>query len=92
MIKSHKIKVEKEQEVIDDVICNKCGNSCRDEHDMNYEGLIEAYVSGGYGSKLGDSVNYKFSLCETCLSEMFKTFKFEPEIYDELGFGRGEDE
>ncbi len=69
--------------VTDDIICNKCGNSCKDSCDMNYEGLIEASVFGGYASKLGDQVNYEFSLCEDCLIELFKTFKHNPRINNE---------
>jgi hypothetical protein len=42
---------------------------------MNYEGLIGAVVQGGFKAKLGDSVRYEFDLCETCLDELFKTFK-----------------
>jgi hypothetical protein len=69
------IKKEIEQEEITDILCNKCGESCKDKCNMNYEGLIEANVWGGYGSKLGDSVSYQFSLCEDCLKIMFDDFK-----------------
>ena len=61
-----------------DVICNRCGNTCMDEYKQNYEGLIEAHICGGYGSKIGDEFQFEFSLCESCLLELFKTFKHNP--------------
>lgn len=78
MIKTHNEKIEVDKEILDDIICNKCGESCKDSSGMNYEGLIEASVEGGYASKLGDTVRYTFSLCENCLSALFDTFKFDP--------------
>lgn len=65
-------------EVTEDIICNKCGSSLKDDCDMNYEGLIEVSFMGGYASKIGDSLECRFSLCESCLIELFKTFKIEP--------------
>ena len=63
-----------QEEVIDDVLCNKCGNSlgCGGN---GHEGLIEVKIAGGYGSKLGDGNYYTFSICVDCCLEMFKTFK-----------------
>jgi|GEM_PF-2744842 len=78
MKKTHLEKVEVDKDVLDDVICNKCGESCKDSSNMNYEGLLEVSVEGGYASKLGDSVRYTFSLCENCLEELFKSFKINP--------------
>lgn len=67
---------------VQDVICNKCGESCRtdgggdDTGHKEFDGLIEACAHGGYWSKvIGDMNCYRFSLCETCLVEFAKTFK-----------------
>jgi hypothetical protein len=53
--------------VTDDILCNMCGDSCRNtvcpEH---YEGLVEVTVQGEYGAQLGDLVAYTFSMCEPC--------------------------
>lgn len=77
--------VQKEVEVIEDIICNKCGNSCYSG--FSYEGLIEANIIGGYGSKsIGDMEHYCFSMCEDCLMELFKTFKHNPYV-SETNFG-----
>lgn len=68
-----------EQEITEDVICNKCGNSCKKDH--GFYGLIEHTVSGGYESEpLSDGTNYTFSLCEKCLDGLFDTFKVPVEI------------
>jgi ssDNA-binding Zn-finger/Zn-ribbon topoisomerase 1 len=69
-----------------EVICNKCGKSMRVEdgikdtdHSWGYYGLVDAEFSGGYMSinrdGIGDGGIYTFSLCESCLAELFKTFK-----------------
>jgi hypothetical protein len=73
-------KITKEIEVIDNVFCNKCGESCEpwvsDNGRATGHGLIEAKVSGGYSSPiLPDGHSYCFSLCEKCLVELMKTFK-----------------
>lgn len=81
-----KIKVEKvvEEEVVEDILCNKCGRSCKNgyypEENPNYDGLIEVTVMGGYGAKLGDMTAYTFSICEDCLKEIFNSFKIEVKI------------
>lgn len=71
-----KVSVEEkvvQVKVIDDILCNECGNSLRGRAD-NFHGLIEAEVLGGYGSDLGDQESYKFSICEECLRKMFARF------------------
>jgi hypothetical protein len=82
MIKTEKVTKEITETVVVDVLCNKCGCSLLDSYKMNYEGLVEAGFTGGYGSKIGDMNRVKFSLCEDCLLELFKTFKHEPYIHD----------
>jgi hypothetical protein len=71
-----------------EILCNKCGkttkkfDSHRDfkDHCVGYYGLINADVSGGYWScdEIGDLNTYRFSLCEDCLVELFKTFTIPP--------------
>ncbi len=77
---SHKEIRQTEVEVIDDILCNKCGGSCR--YYGNDHGLVEQVIEGGYGSKLGDMVTYRFSLCEGCLATLFATFKHPVEVLD----------
>ena len=79
-----------------EVFCNKCSLTCRSaQDDFHYNeeddtahpfyGLIEAEVAGHYYSPaLDDCKNYRFSLCEKCLKEMFATFKIPPTTKDYL--------
>jgi hypothetical protein len=70
-------------EVIDDIFCNKCGNSCKSG--SNFNGLIEVTAEGNYDSThLEDLKTYTFSLCEKCLVELFATFQIKPKILDYL--------
>lgn len=87
MIK-HKMKKVK-MKVIEDVLCNKCGDSlvsARDiidnpmredvgEEQLSFSGLTEVMVIGGfYSSHLDDMTSYHFSLCEKCIKEMMDSF------------------
>lgn len=75
-------KIQVESEVIDTIICNKCGK----EYNIDYfHGLAEVRVSGNYFSKvLADGITYTFSVCEYCLDEYFNQFKHEPETEEYL--------
>ena len=74
--------ITKEVEEVDDIFCNKCGESLW--HHYNFCGLESTYIQGCYGSPiLDDGSAYKFSLCEACLDELFKTFKIPVEIEGE---------
>ena len=80
----------KEVEVIDDILCNKCGESCRtDDFDFgNMEGLVEVAITGGYNSQyIGDMTQYTFSVCEKCLMDFVGTFKIPAEVVDFLNSG-----
>jgi hypothetical protein len=73
------------EEVVIDILCNNCGQTCDNKPGLigkSFEGLIEAKVRGGYGSLLGDETEYTFSICETCLKKLFQGFAIPPEIKD----------
>jgi len=84
---SHKEPQTIDVEVIDDILCNQCGGSCHDRQGMNYEGLIEARVQGGYASKLGDMTSFIFSICEDCLEKLFVRFKHPPTTFNVMDHG-----
>ena len=76
-------KVTVEQDFIQDIICNQCGESCINEGCPSPEGLIEVTVDGGYGSKhIGDGDSLTFSICERCLVGIVLEFKIPPDYYD----------
>lgn len=85
---SHKESRATEVEIVDDETCHKCGKSCKlaDERFGDKPilgGLIGAFVHGSYFSDHGlfDCNEYRFSICELCLVEMFDTFAIPPEIF-----------
>lgn len=77
---THTVTREVTQEETKDILCNKCGDSLVPEGSQSsddFYGLVETIVTGGYFSThLIDGATYTFSLCEGCLSELFKTFKY----------------
>lgn len=78
--------VPKHEEEIVDYICNKCGNSCEKGEasvgSKDFYGLLETEVVGGYLSDpLEDLTTYTFSICETCLKELFDSFKIPVEKF-----------
>ncbi|ATF13500.1 hypothetical protein A616_16405 [Brevibacillus brevis X23] len=71
---------EKEIVVSESLICNKCGKeSIKTEEDycfgQNYQNIN---LSFGYGSAF-DLERWGFDLCDACLLEIVKTFKFVPD-------------
>ncbi len=78
-------KEMREIEEIEDIICNKCGNSCKNER----TGFIEAVpfvMIWGYGSGK-DGEGHKSHLCETCYDSIVAEFKIPPEIHEHLLIG-----
>ena len=76
-----------ETEIIEDYICNKCGEPC------NNLGLLNEVVRGGYESVVFEDQDYfEFSLCEKCLKEIFATFIHQAFQYNTLDPIEPEDE
>lgn len=70
------MRITKEQLKITtvDCICNKCGRSLGDSFG-NFLGIPDCTYTGSfYSYKLEDNKGYNFSLCESCLSDLFDTF------------------
>jgi hypothetical protein len=94
------VKREVELEETKDIICNLCGESCslgsayndgNDPDPLDYSGLIEQTVTGGYNSTPGngngaldDMVRYSFSLCEFCLDWLFQQFTIPVAVDDPM--------
>lgn len=62
-------------EVIKDILCNKCGNSCK--KDLEYESFEFAslQVHWGYSSVGHDGEVHEAHLCEQCWEGIVKEFK-----------------
>lgn len=71
----------KEAVDVDDIICNKCGKSCKIDIGYGHHNIeaIEVKHTFGYGSDL-DMTSYELHLCEECFVEFTKSCKIEPEI------------
>lgn len=52
----------------EDIICDKCGKSCRDEDDMNFE-YAAISVCWGYASKK-DLERHEAQICEPCYDSL----------------------
>jgi len=66
-----------EIEVIDTIICNKCGVGTSRE---DFTGLEEVKIKGHLSSNvLTDGVVYTFSICEYCISGIFAFFLYSAE-------------
>jgi hypothetical protein len=75
MIKTNSKKVE--VDVLEDVICDSCGNSCRNSNNFEYMTLNNYW---GYGSNK-DGEMWEAHVCEKCVDEKFKFIKFRKENY-----------
>lgn len=78
MIKKKIIRQEIDEEIIEDVICNKCGKSTLDKMKMNYECAILS-ASWGFSSKK-DMQSHKSHLCESCYDNIVESFEIPTEI------------
>lgn len=81
--------VVKPPEPLPFLACNMCGIDLRpdddDSHSVDYYGLPNAVVTGGYfSSHLSDLLAYRFSLCEGCLLNLFGTFQKKPDVWSYL--------
>lgn len=63
----------KNVEVIKDILCNKCGNSCKGQACDGFE-CAELRAHWGYGSKRDGEV-HEAHLCEKCWEEISTIFK-----------------
>lgn len=53
----------------EDILCDKCGKSTRDDCDMNFE-YAQVESCWGYGSKDKDGERHEAQICETCYDAM----------------------
>jgi len=80
------IKKQVETEVVEDIVCNCCGLSCKRKvattrDDVQYHNHIYATISAhwGWGSNK-DMEKHTSHICESCYDKFISTFKIEPDI------------
>jgi len=78
--------------VLDDVICNRCGKSCKaGGNDLNNIYFAKCVARGGFGSPcLVDGYEYTFEVCEGCFIDIAKAFKHPPTVRDLGLFGESD--
>ncbi len=85
-VKYKKVKVTKR--VIKEILCNKCGKSCKGNKSMSDAPVFEAVDIEhywGYFSKK-DMQRTKAYICELCWDDFEKSFKFKATFDDEYAF------
>lgn len=77
-MKQHEI-IERSTKVLKDVICDKCGKSCKETY--NFEGLFASTI-GGYDSWY-DDFEISIDLCQYCLKN-FLMWIYPDKTLDEI--------
>jgi len=80
MIQTKKIKALCEAEIVDDVICNVCGGSCKPSagaHNYEYATLRAVW---GYDSDGRDGDLHAAHICQACFEKMIVDWKHDPQI------------
>ena len=88
MIVTHKETVLKEENIIDDIYCNRCGKVIPKTKYNNYKNYITINSDFGYLSdNFFDGEKHEFETCEDCYTAWLKTFKYAPKGFGErLGY------
>ena len=88
MIQKHTKEILKEVEIIDEIICNKCGqkigrpmgNHQEDIPDSMWNEYIVFNNEFGFFSNIfSDGERHEFHLCEQCYANIISDFKIPPE-------------
>lgn len=70
-----------EKKIVKDILCNKCGESCKSYVDSNHElwNFNSAIITPDfeYGS-IYDMADWEVHICENCYTEFESTFKIKP--------------
>lgn len=77
MIKTAKATVVRDEVI--DVLCNKCGESCR-KINGGYDYVSICYTGGYESMILGDCSRYEFELCEPCLADLIDSLKISASV------------
>lgn len=73
----HIEKELKEQDVLKDITCDCCGESCQTEYGFEYMGLS---ANWGFMSNK-DLEKWEAQICEKCVDENFSKIKFKKSNY-----------
>lgn len=75
------------RDVVTNIICNLCGESCLDTNEPHNDLGVEVNIHGCYGSAFpADMTSWKFHLCELCVAFLASRFKIFPDLEDSMGY------
>ena len=81
MVKSHKAKKMQEIKIVDEVICNCCGQPIKKDEWNNSHFYDHIHISKNWGYFSNhDGETHKLDICEECCEKLLETFKIKPEI------------
>ena len=94
MLVMKKVEQTNTVEVIEDVLCNLCGQSCKDQHyPNNVFGPMEVSDTGSYGQNFPpDLENWEIDICQYCFAWIVAHCRLPPrrrEYYIGLLHGGG---
>lgn len=78
MIKSHIKKVIKDEEIIDEVICNCCGKLINKHNEHLTIDMLWGYDSNK------ENKRHQFDICEDCYDKFVASFKIPVEVKENL--------
>ena len=73
-------EIQVTKKVLKSITCNKCGESLEiSDFGFEQDKFHSFKLPFGYGSGF-DEQTWKFDICESCLVDFVKTFKYSPTI------------
>jgi len=84
MVKKHKEKRFVEQEVVDEIVCNRCGKPVHKSKNMCGNTMFVDYVHFGGTQVVNEGMDTfigDFHLCEDCCKELNKQFKIPVRVF-----------
>lgn len=60
-----------EIKVIEGIMCDRCGRTASHYNDLEYQEFTRLSQRGGYGSIIGDGIEWSLDLCQHCLVKVF---------------------
>lgn len=97
MLKIITVEEMTQVEKVDDVLCNLCGQSCREENEpRNINGLLGIHETGGYGQAFPpDLEDWQIDICQYCFAWIISHCRLPPRrreyVIGLVGGGKSED-
>ena len=70
MLKTHIETTTEERQVVDALVCDRCGREAKPDDYVEYQEFVRVHFEGGYGSIFGDCVEHRCDLCQHCVKDV----------------------